>query len=647
MSIVEKIKSLFKAQSKQKILIFGLLVACVGTLVVISTDADDNEETRKNKTQLVFEKSPKQWASHNVDFTVFSKDLNAQKIESIGVAEKPADLLFFTLKTGKKGSVRIPNCNANSCVILDDIAKRVTTDGFTYTKFKSDIRSTTEKFIDQLSSLSGVLITMISMLIVFLLVFKMQAMGAGGGVKLAEKPDVNFDDIIGNRDAKVQLKRVLTFMKEPAIYQKMGARAPRGVLLVGPPGTGKTMLAKALASESNANFIAVDGSYFSAMFYGAGIMKVKGLFEMARKHAPCVLFIDEIDGISKRIRGNDMSGADSEMNRIINRILVEMDGFDAMDNVIVVGATNHESNVDEALRRPGRFDSLVRLANPVLPDRQKLFDLYLKNVKHVNGSINTAFLAKMTAGASPADISNIVNKATSCAAEHQAIDVEQAHLIEAIESFRLGGDVSEIKDLFSQETRHRLACHESGHALVAHWLGMDVDHVTIEPRGEALGVTYISRNTEDPIYKQSELNNRVTMMLGGREAEMLMLQSVSSGAADDLKRATELAINMVGSLGFSKEFGVLSAAGIPKELMSSQIQLEIIREAQQLLIESQRKCHELLNDNKQILGNLITELLEQEVVSGDRLKSILIGGAPSVPCLEKAETLKLTMATNS
>ena len=379
-------------------------------------------------------------------------------------------------------------------------------------------------------------------------------------------------------------------MHDPSAYVKLGAAAPRGVLLVGPPCTvARTLLAKALAGESKANFIAVDGSYFTATYYGAGVAKVKALFKLARKHAPCVLFIDEVDGIGKRSRGGDNgNGAESEMNRIINRVLVEMDGFDAMDNVVVVGATNHEDNIDEAMRRPGRFDMLVRLAKPTLPERAKLFDLYLGKVRN-DGTSDTALLARMTPGVSPADIANTVNKSASSAAEKgDARQVTQEHLLRAVETHLLGGEVSPVKALLTEDTRVRLAYHEAGHALVGHWTGAGlVERVTIEPRGPALGVTYMTRDTEDPLYKQSELVSRLAMMLGGREAELMVLDSVSTGASDDLKRASQLAIDMVGSLGFSETFGLLSVGGIPKELLGPDIQAAVLSEARAMLEQAQ------------------------------------------------------------
>ena len=300
-----------------------------------------------------------------------------------------------------------------------------------------------------------------------------------------------------------------------------------------------------------------------------------------------------------------------------------MDGFATLDNVVVVAATNHENNIDEAMRRPGRFDMLVRLGLPTLPERQKLFDLYIGKVAH-DGRADTAALARLTPGMSPAEIANTVNKATSTAAEAQAQTVAAEYFLRAIETHQLGGEVSASKDLFTPDLRKRLAYHESGHALVGHWLKAGVvERVTIEPRGQALGVTYITRETEDPLYKQAELTSRLAMLLAGRETELLVFDSVSSGASDDLKRASELAINMVGSLGFSEAFGLLSVAGVPKDLLGPDIQAAVLREARVLLEQAQATCQRVLRANREQLDALAGRLLEREVLSGDELKGLL------------------------
>ena len=615
-----------RARANPRIPLAILLVASLlAGMVALHQRATRELDARKSPEALQLENDADAWLSHPRNAAHFRHALEARQLALVGLAKGEAGLILYTLKDGEKASATIPGCTALGCAgtVLDKLGDRSAEAGFALVGVDVDPRTASHRALDAINSLLSPLILLGTLIGVFFVGLKLQSGVGGAASRLSTRPETQFADAIGNDEAKAALGRVKAFMRDPAQYAKLGASAPRGVLLVGPPGTGKTLLAKALAGESKANFIAVDGSYFTSMFYGAGVSKVKELFKLARKSAPCVLFIDEVDGIGKRTHGGNGGGAESELNRIINRVLVEMDGFEALDNVVVVAATNHEDNIDEAMRRPGRFDLLVRLALPTLPERQRLFELYLGKVRH-DRSADTASLARMTAGLSPAEIANLVNKAASSAAEAQAERVSAEHLLRAIETQQLGGEVSPVKDLLTDETRRRLAYHESGHALVGHWLKAGiVERVTIEPRGQALGVTYITRETEDPLYKQAELTSRLAMMLAGRETELLVFDSVSSGASDDLKRATELALRMVGSLGFSEAFGLLSVAGVPKELLGPDIQAALLTEARALLERSQADCRRLLQSHRAQLDALAQALLEHEVLSGDELKALL------------------------
>ncbi len=602
-----------------------LTVSLLVGVVCLSKKASEEGNARKSPEALRFENAPESWLAQPRSVAEFRKALNADDLAAVGLDTREPGLVLYTRKNGERASTLVPGCTLLGCAGtalagLDDKSARA---GFSLVQVEVDPRTASRRLLDLLTNLLTPVFMIGSLVAALFLSIKLQSGIGGSASRLAVRPSTQFADAIGQEEAKAALNRVKVFMQDPRHYAQLGAVAPRGVLLVGPPGTGKTLLAKALAGESRANFIAVDGSYFTASFYGAGVNKVKALFKLARRHAPCVLFIDEVDGIGKRSRGNDMGGAESELNRIINRVLVEMDGFDPLDNVVVVAATNHEDSIDEAMRRPGRFDMLVRLTLPTMPERQKLFERYIGMLAH-DGSADTAVLARMTAGMSPADIANTVNKAASSAAEAHATSVTMENFLQSIETFQLGGEVSALKETFTQDLRDRLAYHESGHALVGHWLKAGiVERVTIEPRGQALGVTYMTRDTEDPLYKQSELTGRLAMMLAGREAELLVFDSVSTGASDDLKRASELAINMVGSLGFSEAFGLLSVAGVPKELLGPDIQAAVLREARLLLERAQMTCQRLLRANRAQLDALAQRLLEREVISGPELKDLL------------------------
>ena len=608
--------------------VFGIALAIGLVVTAIDNLAQREDAARKVPMALQFERSAVDWLDNPEPVSALRLAMDEQKLAAVGIAASPPGLVLYTLTDGRRASTTLPGCSANGCTgsVFDRLQDGSAAAGFPLVHIEVDNRTHSRRVLDAARAMLPSL-ALLGIIVAALLVSIRLQTGAGtSSAGLATRPDGGFDDAIGNREAKAALRRVQAFLRDASQYAKLGASAPRGVLLVGPPGTGKTLLARALAAESRAHFIAVDGSYFTAPFYGAGVQKVKTLFKLARSHAPCVLFIDEIDGIGRRTRngeGGPGSGAESELNRIINRILVEMDGFDALDNVVVVGATNHEDNLDPAMRRPGRFDTVVRLTLPTLPDRQALFDLYIGRTTH-DGSSDSAALARMTAGVSPADIANIVNKAAACAAEAGAQHVSAAHLLSAIEAHHLGGEVSAQHGLLSEQTRERLAYHEAGHALVGHCLGAgQVERITIEPRGIALGVTHITRTSEDPIYDQAELGSRLAMMLGGREAELLVRGSVSSGASDDLKRASALAVDMVGSLGFSRTFGLLSVAGVPKDLLGPDIQAGLLAEARVMLEQAQARCREVLVSRRTQLDAVAAALLQQEVLSGDDFRGLI------------------------
>ncbi len=600
-----------------------MLCAVVAGIAVVQSNAGEESRARKDATAQAFEKEPETWLSHPVEASAFEKSIDAGQVKAVAVS---GSLVLFTDTQGKRRSTRLVDCGPGcSNNLLSRLGELSLHKGFVLTRADIDPRTLSQKFDEGLGEAGHVALALLPVLLICgLMVYQMKGGSlAMGGTKLADKPDTRFKDVIGADEAKTALRRVAAFMKDPAEYAKVGARAPRGVLIDGPPGTGKTLLAKALAGECGANFIAVDGSHFSAMFYGAGIGKVKELFQRARKNAPCIIFIDEFDGIGKRSQGGDAGAGEQEQNRIINRILVELDGFSPLDNVVVIGATNHVDNIDKAMRRPGRFDMVVRTELPTPKERQALFGLYLEQVKAADG-IDLGSLARTAAGMSPADIANCVNRAAAYTAEAGEKEVSSEQLYRSIETFQLGGEVSSAKGLLTPETRHRLAVHEGGHAMVAHVLKMGtVERVSIEPRGGALGVTYIARHTEEPLYGEGELRARMAMMLAGREAEMMVFGNTSSGASDDLKRASELATSMIGSYGFGKTFGLLSMAGVPKELIGPDIQKNVLDEARELLEEAQQECLRVLTTHRARLDRLTQMLLDDETVSGQPLLAVL------------------------
>jgi cell division protease FtsH len=614
---------------RQKLLIAAavvavLLLACFG-LSLLQDRAAAEAQARKNPTALAFERAADQWLAHPREASEFERAVQAREIAAVGV---DGPLVLYTDRKGQQFSTRLIDCGLNCRNELGSrLGELSVAQGFALTNIDVDARTAGQRLAQNVDRAVAAMAPLLAFVAFggVLVYFHLRG-SLGQRTRLAEKPGTRFDDVIGADEAKKALRRVAAFMKDPRQYAAVGAKAPRGVLLDGPPGTGKTLLAKALAGECGASFISVDGSYFSSMFYGAGIGKVKELFKKAREAAPCIIFIDEIDGIGKRSSGKEApGGGEQEQNRIINRLLVEMDGFSSLENVVVVGATNHVDNVDEAMRRPGRFDLVVRTALPTAPERQQLFGLYLGRVKAAAG-MDMASIARTAVGMSPADIANCVNRAAAYAAEAGETLVSEERVYQSLETHQLGGEVTSAKDVITPETLRRIAFHESGHALVAHVLEAgSVERVSIEPRGPALGVTYVTRTHEEPLYGERELLSRLAMMLAGREAELIAFGNASSGATDDLKRASELATSMVGSMGFGKTFGLLSMAGVPRELIGPDVQKSLLDEARGLLESAQAECRRVLEDKRDRLNALTEMLLGEETVSGAPLKRVLSG----------------------
>jgi len=622
-----KFKIVLSSTQRRKLAGAGLLLllalACVG-IAALQDTAIREAQARKDGTALAFEKNPDAWLNHPVEASVFEKAVSGGRVRAVAIS---GSLVLYTDQSGQQRSTRLVDCGPGcSTNLLGRLGELSLQKGFLLTRTDIDPRTPSQKFNENIEGVGRVVLALLPVFLIGGLMFYQMRGGAWpfGGPKLPDPPDTEFKDVIGADEAKKALRRVVAFMNNPQEYVRVGAHAPRGVLIDGPPGTGKTLLARALAKECGANFISVDGSHFSSMFFGAGIGKVKELFERARKNAPCIVFIDEFDGIGKRSRGNDASGAgEQEQNRIINRILVELDGFSPLENVVVVGATNHVDNIDKAMRRPGRFDMIVRTELPTVTEREALFKLYLDKVKAAD-KIDLTSLARTATGMSPADIANCVNRAASYAAEGGGPEVNDELLYRSIETFQLGGEVSSAKGTLTAATLERLAVHEGGHGLVAHVLDAgSVERVSIEPRGGALGVTYVARHTEEPLYGEQELRSRLAMLLAGREAEMMVFGNTSSGAADDLKRASELATSMIGSYGFGKTFGLLSMAGVPKELIGPDIQKNVLDEARLLLEQAQAECKAVLTEHRHRLDALTKLLLDKETVSGQPLQAVL------------------------
>ena len=440
----------------------------------------------------------------------------------------------------------------------------------------------------------------------------------GNGFKFSKNESVvTFSDVIGAAEAKSALMDIKSYLKDPKGFTALGARPPKGVLLAGPPGTGKTRLAKALAGECKVHFIPVTGSDFTAMFVGMGAMRVKSLFRKARKNAPCIIFIDEMDGIGRRTNTDTGGTSEAEGNRIINQILTELDGFNSSSGVIVIGATNFPDAVDPALVREGRFDRKINLTLPDLGDREALFRLFAKDVK-TGGAPDYSQLARLTTGLTPAAIAYVVNHAALISARLGQGDVPMANFLEAIEVCRMG-EVNGSASALTERERERIAVHEAGHAIIAQVLNVGrVEKVTILSRGGALGVTLVTQSEDKQLHLKSELQNRIQMLLGGRAAELIMYDDASSGAVSDLKEASKLALSMVATLGLS-DTGTLFSLDALTALNIKPDPTNAVAEAEIILTTQNERCLATLRQLRPALVALTEKLVERETIDGEEV----------------------------
>lgn len=435
---------------------------------------------------------------------------------------------------------------------------------------------------------------------------------------------LSFDDVIGQGEAKKALSDIVDYYKNPLQFQKLGASMQNGAIMISEPGLGKTLLAKALAAECNVNFISATGGDFSSKYFGAGINKVKSLFKIARKNKPCIIFIDEIDGIGRRTDAGNAS--DTEHNRIINQFLTEIGGFNDNDGIFILGATNNIASVDPALIREGRFDRKIFMTAPTSEDRKNAFDKFISDRELVIGSnIDTVKLGRLTIGFNLAKVEAIVNQAAILAGRESADFISQSHFEKAIDTIRIGDD-NGLSNLLNDKTKERIAYHECGHAFVGNHLNIGkVDKVSIIPRGGALGVTVITPEEDEYLLSRNDLKNKIIMLLAGRCAEEVFLLDVSSGASDDLNKASSIAFNMTSYYGMQESNGSLfSLKAIDKEDHSSTKFFEDRIEASEAILkECYASCLSIIKENKDNIERIKNLLMSEETISIEQFKSCI------------------------
>jgi cell division protease FtsH len=481
------------------------------------------------------------------------------------------------------------------------------------------------------------------LLFIGLWVFFMRQMQMGGGKALSfgkskakllteTSNKVTFEEVAGIDEAKEEVGEIIDFLKDPQKFQKLGGKIPKGILLVGSPGTGKTLLARAIAGEAEVPFYSISGSDFVEMFVGVGASRVRDLFEQGKKHAPCIIFIDEIDAVGRH-RGAGLGGGHDEREQTLNQLLVEMDGFESNEGVILVAATNRPDVLDPALLRPGRFDRQVVIPSPDVKGRDGILRVHTKKIPLAE-DVDLQVLARGTPGFSGADLANLVNEAALYAARLEKKAVEMSDFEMAKDKVLMGAERRSM--IISEEEKKITAYHESGHTLVARFLpGTDPVHkVTIIPRGRALGLTQQLPIDEKHTYHRSFLNNSVAILLGGRAAEELVLESLTTGAGQDLERATDLARKMVCEWGMSEKMGPLTFGKKEEQIFlgreiathrdySEQTAREIDAEVKRVVVENYDKARSLLEENIDLVHAMASELLEREVLDGAEIDNII------------------------
>jgi cell division protease FtsH len=510
---------------------------------------------------------------------------------------------------------------------------------------------------DNVPSLFGILISWFPMLLLIgVWIFFMRQMQSGGGRAmgfgkskarlLTERSGrVTFEDVAGIDEAKVELEEIVEFLRDPQKFQRLGGRIPKGVLLVGPPGTGKTLLARAIAGEANVPFFTISGSDFVEMFVGVGASRVRDMFEQGKKNAPCLIFIDEIDAVGRH-RGAGLGGGNDEREQTLNQLLVEMDGFEANEGVILIAATNRPDVLDPALLRPGRFDRQVVVPNPDINGREKILKVHLRKVP-IAPDVSAGVIARGTPGFSGADLANIVNEAALLAARRNRRVVTMREMEDAKDKVMMGAERRSM--VMNEDEKKLTAYHEAGHALVnLHTPKSDPLHkVTIIPRGRALGLTMSLPERDQLSYSKQWCVSRLAIMFGGREAEIIIFgpDNVTNGATGDIMQATRLARSMVMEWGMSETLGRVRYNSNEQEVflghsvtqttnISAETSKLIDQEVRRLIEDAELTARTILTEKRHELEAIALALLEHETLSGDEIRALLRGEPINRPPLD-------------
>lgn len=589
------------------LIIIALIIGIVISIAFIAINNKKDEENTVSYTELI--KDIKDGKIKKVEMTVGSTSVKLTYKQENEENQKKNE------KENKKHSI-VPNTEAFINLVQDNVKEGNEIE--LIQKPKSAITNIISAIISLLPT--------IIMCVLVLMLFQMQGLGDKGKVYDPDisKDKVTFKDVAGLKEEKAEMIEIVDFLKEPQKYAKMGARVPKGVLLCGKPGTGKTLIAKAIAGEANVPFISMSGSEFIEMFAGLGASRVRKLFEKAEKISPCIVFIDEIDAIGARRSSN--SGADTENNQTLNQLLVEMDGFNTDTSVIVIAATNRPEMLDEALLRPGRFDRTITIGLPDIKDREEILKIHLKN-KQIDEDVDLKNIAEDTAGFSGAELANILNEAAIYAANRNHKKITNDDIEDALKKVTVG---LEKKDrVVSEKDKKLTAYHEAGHAVVSRYLDTqnNVKEVSIIPRGLAGGYTMYKTNEDKFYLSKTEMEEKLISLLGGRAAEKIALDDISTGASNDLEVAMKIARDMVTVYGMSEKIGPMSI-NLEKdpyqqlELLGNNLEDEIGKEIRNIIGEAYVKAQQLLVAHRDKLDAVANVLLEKEKINQEEFDRI-------------------------
>ena len=587
-----------KSNDKLLYLILGVItVICVAliTILTLNNGADTKENLELAYTDLI-------------------KKIDSKEVEKVEMTVGSTTVKVKLKNEEKEKKTIVPSTQAFIELIQEQV------------KNNNEIELI-QKPENALLKISQTLITFlptIIVLILFILIFKMQGLGDKGKVYDAESnKDTNttFKDVAGLDEEKNELIEVVDFLKEPKKFQEMGAKIPRGILLCGKPGTGKTLIAKAIAGEAGVPFISMSGSEFIEMFAGLGASRVRKLFEKAKKIAPCIVFIDEIDAIGAR--RTNASGAESENNQTLNQLLVEMDGFDTNETVIVLAATNRPEMLDKALLRPGRFDRQITIAAPDARGREEILKIHGKNKKFAD-DIDLKNIAEDTAGFTGAELANVLNEAAIVATINKHKKIQMNDLEEAVKKVTVG--LEKHSRVISDKDKRLTAYHEAGHAIVSKFLETqtDVKEVSIIPRGLAGGYTMYKTNEDKYYISKTEMEEKLIALLGGRAAEKIALNDISTGASNDIEVATEIAKDMVTVYGMSDTVGPIclkQKEPYENRILGENIDDVIGAEVKRMIDIAYKRAQEIILAHMDKLQQVAERLLEKEIISAEEFQS--------------------------